>query len=96
MHNREMAGGMSTKRDGLSLADRRDLVGVTGPPPAARHCWVFGLPDAPGRWPGLLVEWRKTDRWLARVVYAIDDGQQTILIEAWVAAEHLEPVGSAK
>ena len=24
-----------------------------------RHCWVRGLAEAPGRWPGLLVEWRR-------------------------------------
>ena len=29
-------------------------------PVVRRHCWVHGLQDAPGRWPGLLVEWRQT------------------------------------
>lgn len=86
-----------TRRDGPTLADRV----ATGGPGAAdphgplaeprRHCWVHGLPDTPGRWPGLLVEWRvepvRTNgaaprqsgatrpSWVGRVVYAVDDGQ---------------------
>jgi hypothetical protein len=61
-----------------------------------RHCWVTGLPARPGRWAGLVAEWRQ-DReaggWQGRVVYAVDDGRTTVLVEAWVAAHHLDPAG---
>jgi hypothetical protein len=61
-----------------------------------RHCWVTGLPARPGRWAGLVAEWRQ-DReaggWQGRVVYAVDDGRTTVLVEAWVAARHLDPAG---
>jgi hypothetical protein len=61
-----------------------------------RHCWVTGLPARPGRYAGLVAEWRQ-DReaggWQGRVVYAVDDGRTTVLVEAWVAACHLDPAG---
>jgi hypothetical protein len=61
-----------------------------------RHCWVTGLPHRPGRFAGLVAEWRQ-DReaggWQGRVVYAVDDGRTTVLVEAWVAACHLDPAG---
>jgi len=28
-------------------------------PVLTRHCWVTGLPEYPGRWAGLLAEWRQ-------------------------------------
>ena len=90
-----VAGGMK-RRDGPTLAERVApgvcaAAGPPGPPSEPqRHCWVHGLPNSPGRWPGLLVEWRVvTDRpgpdpprsgvarpsWVGRVVYAVDDDQ---------------------
>ena len=27
--------------------------------PGARHCWLTDAPGLPGRWPGLVVEWRR-------------------------------------
>ncbi len=55
-------------------------------PVLPRHCWVTGLPESPGRLAGLLAEWRQ-DRagggWQGRVVYAVDDGAATVLVEAW-------------
>jgi hypothetical protein len=63
-------------------------------PTVPRHCWVSGLPELPGRWPGLLVEWRRTPdtgRWAGRVVYGVVDASQSVLVEAWVPADHLEP-----
>ncbi len=30
-------------------------------------------------------------RWFGRVVYAVDEDGRTVLVEAWVPAEHLEP-----
>jgi len=44
----------------------------------------------------LLAEWRQdTDAggWQGRVVYAVDDGAATVIIEAWVPAGHLQPAG---
>lgn len=97
-------------REGLTLAQRRqasstggDLVDPAQPdgrdrprPVVQRHCWVEGLPDSPGRWPGLLVEWRqaRTDagggRWQGRVVYAVAVGPAAcVLVEAWLDAGHL-------
>jgi|GEM_PF-651929 len=58
-----------------------------------RHCWVTDLPDVPGRWPGLALEWqRAADRsWACRVAYAIRDGDHVVLVETWVPARHLQP-----
>jgi hypothetical protein len=91
-HAGAVAGGMTSRRDGLTLAERSALSGVgreraTG----ARHCWVSGLPGDQGRWPGLLAEWAQRGGWFGRVVYAVDDGGRVVLVEAWVPAEHLEP-----
>ena len=63
-------------------------------PAGTRHCWVTGLPDAPGRHAGLLVEWRRDvppGDWLARVVYAVDEAGSPVLVEAWLSARHLTP-----
>ena len=97
-------------RDGLTLAQRRQASApgaaeaapapVDAPdrprPVVQRHCWVQGLPDAPGRWPGLLVEWRQAradpgpGRWQGRVVYALTAGPGAcVLVEAWLDAAHL-------
>lgn len=53
-----------------------------------------GLVDCPGRWAGLLTEWRREQdygRWAGRVVYVVDDAGQVVLVEAWIYAEHLSP-----
>jgi len=104
-----MAGGMS--RGHSSTLAERNAVGPAGEvgadpelaalqdrprPVLTRHSWVTGLPECPGRWAGLLAEWRQ-DRagggWQGRVVYAVDDGAATVIIEAWVPARHLQPAG---
>ena len=63
----------------------------------ARHCWVVGLAGVPDKCPGLLSMWGRdpagAGRWFGRVVYAVEDGVRTVLVEAWVPAEHLEPAG---
>ena len=61
--------------------------------PASRHCWVRDLPGFPGRWPGVLLEWRVEPgpRWSGRVAYAVLDDGRTVLVEGWVPAGHLEP-----
>lgn len=82
-----MAGGM-TRRNGPTLAER---VGATAPRRGddARHCWVVDAPGHPGRWPGLLLEWRREDDgWLGRVAYAIPDLDRAgaRMIERWLPA----------
>ncbi len=60
-------------------------------PVLTRHCWVTGL--CPGRWAGL-PSGARTVRPAAgkgRVVYAVDDGPATVIVEAWVPARHLQP-----
>lgn len=105
-HAGGMTGGMSRRR-GPTLAERRVATPVPrelapGPatdepsrsrPVVTRHCWVVGLPDAPGRWAGLLAEWRQdaTGGWRGRVVYARDSDGAPVLVEEWVPAAHLEP-----
>ncbi len=85
-----MAGGMRPGR-GPTLSERLERsaasAGVGG-----RHCWVVGLPAAPGRWPGLLVEWRKSSRdgWQGRVLYAVVAGQEVVVVQQWLDARHLE------
>ena len=57
-----------------------------------RHCWVRNPPDAPGVWPGLLVEWRQqAEGWEGRVVYTITGPRGARLVEAWIPARWLEP-----
>ena len=100
-----MAGGMG-RRTGPTLADRtaastgngrpepEDTEVARERPVVLRHCWVSGLPSAPGRHPGLLAEWRNDPtggRWLGRVVYAVDAHGRAVLVERWVPAEHLTP-----
>jgi hypothetical protein len=60
--------------------------------PRQRHCWVH-TPDAPSEpLPGLVVEWRRSATgWEARVVYALDDADQSTIVEAWVPAQQLRP-----
>jgi hypothetical protein len=56
-----------------------------------RHCWVHDPPDAPGTWPGLLVEWRQgEDGWQGRVAYAVVGTHGPVLVEAWLPAGQLE------
>ena len=100
-----MAGGMG-RRSGPTLADRLAASTRAPQPPSegpdaarerpvvTRHCWVAGLPDSPGRHPGLLAEWRHdqaTGRWLGRVVYAVDEHGRVVLVERWIPAQHLTP-----
>ena len=104
-----MAGGMprghsSTLAERSAVGTARELgadpelaagsgPAASGPDPALL---VTGLPECPGRWAGLLTGWRQ-DRaaggWQGRVVYTVDDGAATVIVEAWVLARHLQPAG---
>lgn len=62
--------------------------------PRAQHCWVVDPPQSPGRWPGLLTEWRRepSGAWSGRVAWAVDGGApdlDTVLLQAWLPAHHL-------
>ena len=97
---------MNRGHHGISLADRAARSGVPAPPaqpeprpaprrPAGegsgRHCWVHDPPDAPGAWPGLLVEWRQQeDGWHGRVAYAVPGANGPVLVEAWLPADQLK------
>ena len=57
-----------------------------------RHCWVRNPPDAPGIWPGLLVEWRQRGgAWQGRVAYTVTGPYGPALVESWLPAARLEP-----
>ena len=56
-----------------------------------RHCWVRDPPDAPGIWPGLLVEWRQMGgSWQGRVAYTVTGPHGPALVETWLPAARLE------
>jgi hypothetical protein len=76
---------------GASLRDRT----AASVAPPARHCWA-DPPGHPGPWPGLVVEWRRSDDggWEGRCVYVIDGGDASgpRLVERWLPARCLTPV----
>jgi hypothetical protein len=88
-----MAGGMGKGR-GPTLAERSAAAVVSGGAATGnrRHCWVVDAPGHPGRYPGLLAEWRRErDGWQGRVVYALDEPDGGCrLVERWVPAACLE------
>jgi hypothetical protein len=85
-----MAGGMGRRSDRPSLAERSAASRVDRPP-AGKHCWVVDAPGAPGRWPGLLIEWRRSETgWEGRVTYTTMFGDRFLLIEQWLASAFLE------
>jgi hypothetical protein len=99
-----MAGGMTPGRGGRSLGERAAASGIAvpeevpGPAYAAgdggegRHCWVRDPPEAPGVWPGLLVEWRQRGgSWQGRVAYTVTGPHGPALVESWLPAARLEP-----
>ena len=65
----------------------RPAAGATG----GRHCWVVDPPGVPGRWPGLLAEWRRAEAgWEGLVVFVASAGGKPALVQAWVVAECLQ------
>lgn len=90
-----MAGGINKRGNHGSMAERvarsRGEEPVSTPAVSIKHCWVTG---ADGKVPGLLLEWRKRpDSWQARVVRPIRDEDGWAVVEEWLPAELLEPVG---
>jgi hypothetical protein len=88
------AGAAPAVHDGAAAAEepvppRTTPAGRGG---EGRHCWVHDPPDAPGTWPGLLVEWRQRHgAWQGRVTYAVTGPDGPALIENWLPAARLEP-----
>jgi hypothetical protein len=85
-----MAGGMRSGR-GLSLAERSALSGVAPARPSGRwrrrHCWVAGATPGEGPWPGLLLDWQRTDAgWRG---YVVDPAG--VAVQEWVDAARLTP-----
>lgn len=78
-----------TGADGTSGEGRAGSRDVSG-----RHCWVVDPPEAPGRWPGLLAEWRRAPDglWEGRVVYAVAVRDRCVLVEGWLGVHRLEQV----
>lgn len=86
MHRRGWTGGLPRPEPARAAAAAQ--------PPGARHCWVSDPPGHPGTWPGLLAEWRRGPQgWQGRVVYAVAEGDRVHLVEEWLPAAVLLPVG---
>ena len=93
---------MTPGRGGRSLGERAAASGVRSDPASAyaaagdggegRHCWVRDPPEAPGVWPGLLIEWRqRAGSWQGRVAYTVTGPHGPALVESWLPAARLEP-----
>lgn len=71
---------------------RRGGYAAAGTGGEGRHCWVRDPLEAPGIWPGLLIEWRQRDgAWQGRVAYTVTGPHGPALVEAWLPAARLEP-----
>lgn len=94
-----VSGGMGAGR-GRTLAERTAAgpAAPSGTPTApeqvhgATHCWVQDPPEAPGRWPGLLLRWTRTPsgQWRGQVAYAFLRGADVVLVEATLDASLLK------
>jgi hypothetical protein len=79
-----------------TLAERSRKSGDAEPQNAAtsHHCWVADPPDQPGRYAGLLLQWRREhDQWLGLVVFVIPEprGDRVRLVQRWLPADRLAP-----
>jgi hypothetical protein len=81
---RAARAGERARADPSGHGDRRRV------PP--RHCWVTDPPAAPGRWPGVVVEWRTADgRWEGRVVVVVGTGADAGVLDLWLGQDKLAP-----
>jgi hypothetical protein len=82
-----MRGG-SEERLAVLLARAGDPKVTTAVALEARHCWVIDPPGWPGRWPGLLHRWQRSELgWLGVVTMAvIYEGQQIVVFAELPAA----------
>ena len=91
--------GASLPRRGPSLSDRSRASGIgagtgtgtgTAKVWAPRHCWVEGHRGWPGRWPGVILEWRQqAGHWQGRVAFVVVLGREVCLMESWLDADVL-------
>ena len=103
-----MAGGMERRPSWGSLEDRtarmRDQDASAGPRsgdrsgqrghPFPRHVWVNVTGRSDDRWPGVLIDWRRSPGggWQALVVWVQGGGMQEGHAHvSWVAAAHVGP-----
>ena len=85
-------GGPAPTGDESSAGPTSGGYAAAGTGGEGRHCWVRDPPDAPGIWPGLLVEWRQRDgAWQGRVAYTVTSPHGPALVETWLPAARLEP-----
>jgi hypothetical protein len=67
-----------------------------------RHCWVVDAPGHAGRYPGLLLEWRREQEdWAGLVAYVMPEPgpdpaaaapARVRLVQRWLPASCLRPV----
>lgn len=60
--------------------------------PLGKHCWLVDAPGHPGRWPGLLLEWRRDPvggEWAGRVAVVGGNPGDRRPVEVWVSARYL-------
>jgi len=76
--------------DGRPREDQQGAASQGGRP---RHCWVVDAPDVPGRWPGVLLGWKRDqDGWLGRVILGAEGRHGMVSMTLWVRGEHMQPV----
>ncbi|MCW2741239.1 MAG: uncharacterized protein JWR45_1661 [Blastococcus sp.] len=90
---RAAASGVRTETPGAAgSTGTAQAYAAAGDGGEGRHCWVRDPPEAPGIWPGLLVEWRQREgTWQGRVAYTVTGAHGPTLVEAWLPAARLEP-----
>ncbi|MGZ4472288.1 MAG: hypothetical protein ACXVXM_10025 [Nocardioidaceae bacterium] len=89
-----MAGGMNKRGNFGSMAERvaqsKGQEAPAPPVPAIKHCWVT---DRHGRLPGLLLEWgRRESGFHGRVLHAVLEDGEWVVVEEWLPAELLAPI----
>ena len=83
--------GIITPPDGTSVGPGATVEpGTTGQSVhEPRHCWVDDPPGFPGRWPGVVAQWRRgTQGWEGRAVVVIRDPGPVVL-DVWLPASQL-------
>jgi hypothetical protein len=87
----QLTGQPSEQPTGQPTGQPRGAADRSRLPP--RHCWVLNPPSAPGRWPGLVVEWRSVaGHWEGRVVVVLGRGRDAAVLDVWMREEQLTPL----